>query len=76
MKRLITIDGDTLAVVCPFHGAQDPAVELAPGVLPCGCAAVAGAHGRLFAVKADCSAVLPAAIDYAATCKPETESAT
>lgn len=76
MKRLITIDGDTLAVVCPYHGALDPAVEYAPGVLACGCEAVEGTHGRLYAVKADCGNVYHATIDHVATCKPESESAT
>lgn len=76
MKRLITIDGDTLAVVCPYHGAQDLAVDLAPGFLPCGCEAVAGAHGRLFAVKADCATADTVSIQHVATCEPGTESAT
>lgn len=43
--RLVLLDPDTLALVCPYHGPQ--AADYAPGVAPCGCQWTLDRHGML-----------------------------
>lgn len=43
---MVMVDGDSLTVVCPAHGAL-PGAEYAPGRAACGCVFVADSHGIL-----------------------------
>lgn len=51
-KDLVKIDADSLALVCPYHGAQ-PAEYEPMNPAPCGCIWAYGEDGLLHAIAQD-----------------------
>ena len=51
-SAMVLTDRDTLACVCPYHGAQ-PEADYRAGVAPCGCLWQFDKHSVLRALRAD-----------------------